>query len=273
MAETQRPTELPRYQILLEQEMLDRQKVNPRYSAAAMARDLGLSPAFFSQLRSGKRALGDETAELIARQLVWGTDKRKAFLLLAQAERTKSAALKASLYKEYQKLNSPVRERVGMRRLKLDTFNLISDWYHYAIVESTEINQFKPSVEWIAHAFSVPIERARAAVERLIRVGLLSSDLKKLEDNYRMGDIPSEAIRNYHHQMLKLAGGAIEKQSVDERDFSGCTIAIDPTRIPQARELIRSFQKELMELMNTGEKTAVYQMSMQFFRLDRPEPK
>ena len=52
MATHENKMELPRFQILLEQEMLDRQSLNPRYSAAAMARDLGLSPAFFSQLRS-----------------------------------------------------------------------------------------------------------------------------------------------------------------------------------------------------------------------------
>lgn len=244
--------ELPQYQILLEQELLDRRRINARYSAAAMARDLDLSPAFFSQLRSGKRVLGDETAELIARKLSWGAEKRKAFLLLTQIARTKSPDLKKSLAKEYEKVTTPVKPREGMRRLKIDTFNLISDWYHYAIVESTELTSFKPDVASIAKTFSIPLERARSAIERLKRVGLLSEDLKKIEDDYRIGDIPSEAIRNYHHQILKLADAAIEKQTVDERDFSGCTIAIDPSHLPQARELIRNFQKELMELMNTA---------------------
>jgi hypothetical protein len=66
-----------------------------------------------------------------------------------------------------------------------------------------------------------------------------------------------------------MAEAAIEKQTTAERDFSGCTIAIDPAKLPQARELIRNFQKELMELVKDGEKTAVYQMSMQLFRLDQ----
>jgi uncharacterized protein (TIGR02147 family) len=265
--------ELPRYQTLLEQEMLDRQRQNPKYSARAMARDLGLSPAFFSQLRTGKRALGDETAQIIARRLNWGPEKRKAFILLAQIERIKSDEIKTSLYSEYLKLQVEVQPREGMRRLKIDTFKLISDWYHFAIVESTELKQFKPDVEWIAHAFSISVERARSAVERLIRIGLISPDFKKLEDNYRIGDIPSEAIRNYHQQLLKLASSALESQPVDERDFSGCTIALDPASLPKARDLIRNFQKELMELVNTGEKTAVYQMSMQLFRLDHAEKK
>jgi uncharacterized protein (TIGR02147 family) len=262
---------LPEYQILLKQEMLDRKRINSRYSARAMARDLELSAAFFSQLMNGKRALSDETAESIARRLNWNSSKRRAFVLLVQIARAKSPELKSALTKEFKKLKVPVRAREGFRRLNLDSFSLISEWYHYALLELTEVGQFQPDVRWIAKRFRLPAEKIKLAVERLIRVGLLSPEFKKLEGNYRIGDIPSLAIRNYHHQMLRLADFALENQGSETRDFSSCTMALDPRKIPQARELIREFQKELMELMEGGEKTAVYQMSMQLFRLDKLE--
>ncbi len=265
--------ELPKYQVLLQQEMLDRKRVNSNYSARAMARDLKLSPAFLSQVLSGKRLLSDETAQIIARRLNWTDVKRKAFVMLVQIVRTKSPELKRSLTNEYVKLSVPVRPRTGFRRLKLDSFNLISDWYHYAILEMTELVQFQPDIGWIARALGLSVEKTKTAVERLIRVGLLSPELKRLEDDYRIGDIPSRAIRNFHRQMLKLADRALESQSVEQRDFSGCTIAIDPRKLPEVRELTRNFQKELIELMKGGEKTAVYQMSMQLFRLDKVEMK
>lgn len=262
---------LPKYQTLLQQELLDRKRLNPRYSSRAMARDLGLSAAFYSQLMSGKRSLSVESAELIARRLNWTAKKRKAFLLLAQIERTKSPELKSSLAREYRNSKVPVRERSGFRRLKLDAFNLISEWYHYALLELTELAGFQADADWIAQKLEIPVEAAKAAIDRLIRLGLLSTSWAKLESDYRIGDIPSEAIRNFHRQMLHLATRALDKQPPEERDFSGCTVALDPQKLPQIRELIRNFQKELMELTAEGEKTAVYQMSMQLFRLDRKD--
>lgn len=269
MRQTAKSGEIPEYQILLQQELRDRRRINAKYSARSMARDLDLSAPFLSQLLSGKRLLSDQGAERIARQLKWTSGKRRAFTLLAQIARTKSPELRDVLSREYWKLNVPVRSRSGFRRLKLDVFNLISDWQHYAVLELTELKSFKAEISWIAKSLGISVERAKSSVERLTRVGLLSSDLRKTEVDYRIGDIPSQAIRNFHRQMLKLAERALTAQSPGERDFSGCTIAVDPARLPQIRELIRNFQKELIEVANAGEKTAVYQLSTQLFRLNQ----
>ncbi len=263
--------ELPKYQTLIQQEFLDRKRMNQHYSSRAMARDLGLSPAFYSQFMSGKRALSDETAQSIAQRLKWTRKKRRAFLLLTQIVRTKSPQIKKSLIRDYFDSNVPVRERGGFRRLNLDEFNLVSGWYHYAILELTEMVDFRSDTDWIARKMKIPLDKAKAAVDRLVRLGLMTLDFKKTDTNYRVGDIPSAAIRGFHRQMLSLAMTALESQSPIERDYSGCTIAMDPKQLPQVRELIRNFQKELMELVSTSEKTAVYQMSMQLFRLDQKD--
>ena len=110
------------------------------------------------------------------------------------------------------------------------------------------------------------------AIERLIRIGLLKREaglLKKSRANYRVGAVPSSAIRQFHKEHLKKAAVAIEAQPVETRDFSGTTFAINPKKLPRAKALIRRFQNELMELLENGDRSSVYHLAVQLYRLDQ----
>jgi hypothetical protein len=54
--------------------------------------------------------------------------------------------------------------------------------------------------------------------------------------------------------------------SIDERDFSSTTFAMDPSLIPFAAAKIRKFRRELVaELEAKGSAGAVYNITMQLF--------
>jgi len=80
-------------------------------------------------------------------------------------------------------------------------------------------------------------------------------------------DIVDLSLRKCYEENLDLAKNALNEREIDERDFSTITMAIDPAKMSIAKERIRRFQDELSDLMETGNRSEVYRLSMQLFPL------
>ena len=52
---------------------------------------------------------------------------------------------------------------------------------------------------------------------------------------------------------------------MDERDFSGITMAINVEKLDEAKEMIRAFRRKLCKFLETGKKTEVYTLRVQLF--------
>lgn len=257
------------FSTLLKDELSRRREQNPDYSARAMARDLGLSPGFFVQLLSGKRNLSQEKAHYVAEKMAWPQALRIDFLNLVRAQAIKDPALKKIALKEVSK------QKVGRPRfssVSIDQFKVIAEWYHFAIVELTLIPAFKSEPAWIARRLGLPLQTAKDAIQRLLKIGLLKQNsdgrLVKNATNYSVGDVPSQAIRSFHQQMLSKAAASLSRQDMATRDFSGITMVIDPKRIPKAKKMIAGFRRELMEYLEGGGSSRLYHFSLQLFSLE-----
>lgn len=262
------------YRHLLREELVARCGRNPVYSARAMARDLQVSPAFFSQIMSGTRALSEERAVALADKIRWSIQKRRVFVKLVRLHATTDDRLKREIQRDITRTLGRKRTILQAKYHDLghDEFKIIADWYHFAICELAAICDLRDDSAYIASRFGLSNVVAMQAIERLVRVGLLvraDGLLKKATENYRMGAVASSAIRSFHKEHLKKAASAIEEQPVETRDFSGTTIAINPRKLARAKALIRRFQSDLTELLETGEKTAVYHLAVQLYRLDQ----
>ena len=75
------------------------------------------------------------------------------------------------------------------------------------------------------------------------------------------------SVRRSHEETLELAKESLHRDSIHERDFTHITLAIDPKNLSMAKELIRKFQDEFASLVETGNTTEVFRLSMQFFPL------
>jgi uncharacterized protein (TIGR02147 family) len=158
--------------------------------------------------------------------------------------------------------------------LGLDSFPVISDWYHFAILELTLVEGFQSNPAWIADQLGITQIEAKAAVERLLKLDLLletNGKWRATGSNFANPEgLPSDAIRKFHRQVLERAGQALEFQSAAERESSNLIIAIDESVLPKARKMIRDFTRKFdAELSRTQRKTQVYNMTVQFFSLQR----
>jgi transcriptional regulator with XRE-family HTH domain len=230
----------------LAQEFERRCRENPRYSLRAFARSLGVDSSYLSKLLNDRRTL--------SRKALQGFASR---LNVPLAQKPPVATGRA---------RQPAFEPVSA-----DQFRLIADWHHYAILELTRTDDFRPDLRWIARALGVPHGEVFAAVERLRRMGLLETaedgSWSCARNNTTTAHAPSTiALRHLQAQILEQAKAALVEVPIERRDQSSITMAVDARRLPEAKRRIREFRRELMEFLEGGSsKHAVYQLSVSLF--------
>ncbi len=240
-------------QTLIRSELARRTARNPRYSLRAFAKASGISHTVLSLVMNGKRQLSRKAAIKLA-----------DFLALAPEAR---AALISS--RDVAGVPSPIE----YQQISLDTFAVISDWYHYAILSLLDVPGSRFEAKWIARALAISENEAQLAIDRLLRLGLVEVDVKgvarqagkplKIENTNS-----TAATRQFHRQLLEKALDAIEGVMPDERDYSAMTFAMDPSLVPYARKKVQAFRRELSaELEAKGNAKAVYQLTVQVFPL------
>ncbi len=157
--------------------------------------------------------------------------------------------------------------------LQIDTFRIISDWYHYAILNLIEVRDAKNNAEWFARRLGISPLEAHQALLRMKRLGLIKlegSHLIRVGKNLKTpNDLADTAIRKYHYQNLRKAEESLDRDSIEQRDFGGITMAIDPSDLSKAKNLIQKFRRQLATALNTGKKERVYTFVTQLFPVDR----
>ncbi|MBI2605950.1 MAG: TIGR02147 family protein [Deltaproteobacteria bacterium] len=234
-------------------ELVRLQERNSAYSLRSYARKLELSPSALSEILRGKRPLAVKTARRILERLCVAPHKSEKILASFASGRRSGAA------NEYRQLN-------------MDYFHVVSDWYYFAILSLAETKDFRDDPSWIARRLGITPAQARTALERLERMEMLARGhdgiLHPTGVQYATSsDIADLSIRKQHRQNLELAHRSLDRDAVDARDFSSMSMALDPALIPEAKNRIKKFRRELCAFLESGEKKEVYKMCIQLFPL------
>ena len=223
-----------------------RAALNPRYSKNAFARDLRVSPTALSQFMSGKRNFSKTNIERISKAL---------------------ALPPGSISKMNEALPSA-------HQIEIETFSLIADWYHFAILNLVEVDKVKDT-EQMAKRLGIPKDVAASAEQRLIDLGFLKKTrggFKRIQNRLDAGyGIPSEALRKHNREKMELAIESLEKVPLNERDISSLTLPLDPSKISGVKREIQKFKEKINKICakNTGRE--VYSLNIQLFPLSKKE--
>lgn len=230
-------------QILLN-EFRRRVQLNSRYSLRAFAKTLGLSSGALSEILNQRRPVSAKAAAKISKALGLTTTESKP---------------------------------LARTKLDEDTFQLIADWYHFAILNLLDCEGFRWNATYIAKRLAITNAQARLAMELLLRVGLVH-----MKDGRVVGakdyvlspsGVPSNAVRSYHRQILDKAVNALELHSVNEREFNGVGIALDPKRLPQLKREISDFIDDLAAKHSIGKRQEVFFFETALFQITKGETK
>lgn len=241
---------------LLLQEFTQRQTRNSAYSLRAFARDLDLGVTSLSDVLAGKRNLSKTNLEKVMERLAVSPMEQDMILRSRVGDGPS---------KEAQEERTLVDE---------DTFRLIADWHYLAILNLAKIKDNQANPFWISERLGIKADDAEMAIERLLRLKLITVRRGKMERTSNplttSQNIPSAAIRKHHRQNLQLAEEALFNVPVEKREFISATMAVNVEKLPQAKEILLKTRKKIAALLEQGPVSEVYTMSFQLFPLSKP---
>jgi uncharacterized protein (TIGR02147 family) len=257
--------------LLLQRELERRCSENPRYSLRAFAKALKLSPTVLSLVLSGKRPLSRQAALRAADALSLSPEECAALLEWSRIKPSHRAAMTTG---KSEQLSDSIGLETDALQMSLDSFALISEWYHYAILSLLEVPGSRFEAKWISQHLGINEMEAKAAMDRLERMGVVDQvggRWKQVVPSIRIGNnVPTGATKKFQKQLLLKAVESIENEPGETRDFSSMTMAMDPSLIPYARERIRKFRRELSEELEAmGAPKRVYNLTVQIFPVSR----
>ena len=155
----------------------------------------------------------------------------------------------------------------------MDSFQVISDWYHFAILEIISLPPYSDGdPKAIARALGLTHAEITAALERLQRLKLLARQpngrLSNISGNNSTlgGPDSAPALRSLQRSILQKAILALEEIPVEVRDQSSMTMAVDSKRLPEARAAIKSFRRKLSEILQSSKtRDAVYHLGISLY--------
>lgn len=235
---------------ILNKELIRRKAKNGSYSLRSFSRDLGLDASNLSKILKYQAHLGPSLRQRIGQQLGFENEEIQALLKPNTYEKTTD--------EHYQNHS-------------LDVFKIVAEWQHYALLEYFKLKKASTNSAVIAKHFGLTKKEIEESLKRLIDVGLL----QKSNHGYRPTEDSSSSILNvatssaHKQQQTQILEGAIhalKEVPIEERSQSSMTVAIDSKKLSEAKELIKTFRRDLGRLLSKSkELDSVYQISISLY--------
>jgi transcriptional regulator with XRE-family HTH domain len=243
------------FRLYLQDEFLRRIKTNPQYSLRAYAHFFDMNSGSLSQILKGQRKLSVNSITKMAQKLNLSPDMVESF-------------------KDTGKNGSTQPTQV--EQLTMDSFNVISDWYHFAMLELSKTQGFKSEPQWISNKLGVNVNEVNAAIERLRRVDMLRInernewEIKSENLSTLNNDFSTVALRKLQTQILEQAMNALENTPIEERSQTALTVSINKDDLETVKNMIHRFRRELNAFVESNSvKDEVYNISFSLYPVSK----
>lgn len=229
----------------LEEEYLKRQEKNPSYSLRAFAKLLNIDAGSLSRMLNGQRAF--------------------------RLKKMKEISLRLGY--EFDNLEK-VTTQTDLVTLPKETFEFLSNWHYFAILESYELSDFIPTESSLSKKLNISPTKIKIAMNNLFSLKLLRkktcgsfTPTHRSVSTCRDEDMDELALRKQQVQRLEMAKASIFQNSGERKSHSSMTMAIDPELIPEIKEEIKKFRRKIAKLAETKSKnkTDIYCLQLNFF--------
>lgn len=235
----------------LREELVGRCQKNPRYSQRAFARFLSVDHSTLAKLLNGKRPLGKKAVVRLGTKLGMSPLEIEGYLSTQTPAETEPD--------KYQQLAD-------------DTFQIIADWQHFAILELMRVQGFNGQPKWIGARLGISVAEVNEALIRLERAKMIKKSQKKwfLMTDRKLTSLnpgtTSLAHRRLQRQILEKAITALEETAIELRNQSSVTMAISTTLLPEAVKRIATFRRDLAQFLSRSKSCdEVYLLNVSLF--------
>lgn len=255
---------------LLQAAFKRKKMVNSRYSRSSLARDLGVSSAFVTNLFTGKKFPPKNRIQDLARLLEMDINERNELVQAYSVTKESSDSYRRLLK---QAMTSP--SRISERRKVVGIApSLLDRWYYLAVLEALATS-FGSDEEQIASRLGISKKQMTEAVSILERLKMISSAnglwIKNQPHLFVSTGRSQKDIRHFHSQMITKAQMELTGKTLDadfhRRLITGFTFSLNRERLEKLKSRIQEFLSEIAEEATDGVCDDVYQMNLQFFPL------
>lgn len=256
--------------ILLEEAFKRKKKLVPGFSKSMLARDLGVSAAFISNIFNGKKLPPKDRLDRLIYLLEIDTHSKNQLIKSILIENQKNQSIKEFVQevpKAELKRNS-IAHRYGD--------NFLSQWWFIAVLESLSLIKKNDPIDEMKKRLGLSDAQWNDAIKILKMEGLIEETedgLKKVEAHlYLPTARTKKTIRNFHSQMIQKS--LDELQKTDEMDFqrrliTGFTFALSREQLDGLKQKVITFLDEATQEAGKGECQDVYQFNLQLFPLTK----
>ena len=236
------------------------------------AKYLDVSPSTLSRILNGKKSPSYAIAEKLIDKMGLDPKSSKAFMD-SVVEEQNSRGLK----RKDPNIIKYGATTVESSDLNIDYYKYISEWHYATILELTKVEGFKSNPKWIAKKLGVTQTEVKIAIDRLLDLELLeikNGKLVKAAAHLRLQDMytaTSSGRRKKQKQLREKSITAIDEQNINKRSMTSMTMSIDPSLIPEAKEMIKEFNEKLCAFFETGSKKEVFAWEVSLFSLQNEE--
>ncbi len=233
------------------------------------------SPNFLKLVMEGDRNLTEDSLPPFMTGLGLNKQEQEFFRNLVFFNQAKSHERK-DFY--YQRLLQS-RKFVELKPIHKDQYEYCSEWYHSVVRELVASSNFDGTPEWVSsqiHPVVTP-GQVQKSLSMLERLKFLERDsegrLRQVSSLVSTGaEVTSVDLVNYHVGMLDLTKEVFNSVLPHHRDVSALTLGIKKNLLPDLKEKIKNFRKEILELVSTDpDPQIVIQLNMQMFPLTKIE--
>lgn len=240
---------------------------NSNLSLRSIARLIGISPSYFSEILNGKKNI--PTAKLKGLLSVLEIDDFAALYL--------KNCLKMEGYKDFFITDEDFLNIY--RDFEEETFNIFKEWYYIPIMELTTTADFINDNTWIAKKLGVSEAEVGVAIYHLKKAGFLKTIEGRLKKTNRKMIFktknPKTLAQQYHRNMMAKSIDQFDKneqRDFDRRTVLGYTLAVNPDVLESVMKKLKEDLITTASIATTGECKDVYQLNLQFFPLtDNPQ--
>ncbi len=224
---------------------------------------------FLYNVIKGKKALPKSGLFSLCQGLKLKGKEAEYFETLVFFNEAKNSKEKEYYFEKLQSFN----KNGSSKLIRENQFEFYSNWYHLAIREIIQIQNFSGDYNKLAKAVFPPITvgQAKKAVQLLLEMGfikkLASGRFAQSDSALSTGnEVKALAIQKFHKKNLELAAESIDTVNQEFRDISSLTFGISQEATQKIKQEIQLFRKKMVSIIEKEKNPdRVYQLGFQLF--------
>jgi hypothetical protein len=239
---------------------------NPSYSNRALARDVGLSPAFISDILKGKKPLPFKHVE--------------NFIRVLDMDQADAGVIKKSYVPDGVGVGGSSATPAQSEAWKLGTkeqMKILSQWYYLPMIDLCTCIEFDGD---FSKSLGITKQQEVEALDFLLDLGVIFKTevgYQKTNRKLHFTSAKSQAdFRKYHAEMLMKSLDELkisEEERFKQRLIIGFTLALNSKKLAEFKKQLSDLIYQAINEMSDEDCDQVYHLGMQFYPLSQVTPK